>query len=356
MNPLQLKFSAPPPSVVVVIPFYNGSSFIERSVRSVFAQTVPASEVVVVNDGSRPEEREALEALATRYPFRIIDQENGGQGAARNAGVAASTANYICFLDQDDFYLESHIELLVAGIPADDPRFGFIYADLLEADADGNIVRTSLVKENSSQNPKRSVLNLLRYDMYVLPSAALVSRRAFEAVGGFDPQFSGYEDDDLFLRIFRKGFTNYFLDRAVTVWCIHAESTSFGMRMIRSRFRYFQKMASMFPDEPRRDLFFLRDCLIPRFERPFVHQAIEATKLDSEHREEILGYFREFAEMVLASPFVGRKIKIRVWFERLLLLHSTPGIVRALDTLSKFPVIRGIRGAIGTKNPEYVLD
>ncbi len=75
------------PTVVVIIPFYNGADFIERSVRSVFEQSVPANEVIVVNDGSRTEERAALDALAARYPFRILDKENGGQGSARNAGV-----------------------------------------------------------------------------------------------------------------------------------------------------------------------------------------------------------------------------------------------------------------------------
>jgi glycosyltransferase involved in cell wall biosynthesis len=97
------------PSVVVIIPFYNGADFIERSVKSVFEQSVPATEVIVVNDGSRPEERASLDALAARYPFRIIDKENGGQGSARNAGVKASTSDFICFLDQDDFYLPNHI-------------------------------------------------------------------------------------------------------------------------------------------------------------------------------------------------------------------------------------------------------
>ena len=141
------------PSVVVVIPFYNGADFIERSVKSVFNQTVPADEVIVVNDGSRPEEREALGALAGRYPFRIVDKENGGQGSARNAGVAASRSDYLCFLDQDDFYLPNHIEILVGAIPAGDARFGFVYADLYEADVDGNVVRAELVKQHPKDHP-----------------------------------------------------------------------------------------------------------------------------------------------------------------------------------------------------------
>src|SRR5437868_1774480 len=200
------------PSVVVVIPFYNGADFIERAVKSVFNQTVPADEVVVVNDGSRAEEREALGALALRYPFRIVDKENGGQGSARNAGVAASSSAFLCFLDQDDFYLPNHIEILADAIPAGDTRFGFVYADVYEADVDGNVVRTGLVKQPTASHPKTNIFDLLRHDMLVLPSAALVSRVAFEAVGGFDPQFMGFEDDDLFLRVFRKGYGNYFVD------------------------------------------------------------------------------------------------------------------------------------------------
>ena len=343
MIPLQLKFTPPAPSVAVVIPFYNGARFIERAVSSAFAQTVPASEIIVVNDGSRDEERAILGELAKRYPFRIVDKENGGQGSARNAGVAASTSNFICFLDQDDFYLENHIEILIAGIPAEDPRFGFVYADLYEADVDGNIVQTSMVKENSKQNPKRDIQNLLRYDMFILPSAALISRTAFEAVEGFDPQFMGYEDDDLFLRIFRKGYTNYFVDRAVTVWCIHVESTSFGIRMLRSRYRYFKKMLALYPDEPHRARFYLRDCFVPRFGRPFADQAFEAIKRNNEYSQEMREYFREFADLVLANRYVGRRFKVRLWLARQLLVHGTPGMVRAVDAATRLPVLRRIR-------------
>jgi GT2 family glycosyltransferase len=239
--------------------------------------------VIVVNDGSRPEERAALDALAARYPFRILDKENGGQGSARNAGVAASTSEYICFLDQDDFYLPNHIETLVTSIPQDDRLFGYVYADLYEADGDGNVIRTGVVKDHA-KHPKRSIFDLLRYDMFVLPSATLVSREAFEAVGGFDSQFMGYEDDDLFMRIFRKGYSNHFVDKAVTVWCIHTASTSFGIRMVRSRFKYFKKLLQMFPDEHQRGRYYLRDYLMPRFQLFFVNEAIEAIKKDDQYR------------------------------------------------------------------------
>ena len=331
-----------PPSVVVIIPFYNGAEFIERSVRSVFEQSMPAEEVIVVNDGSRPEERAVLDALALRYPFRIIDKENGGQGSARNAGVAASCSEYLCFLDQDDFYLPNHIETLVKSIPPNDRLFGYVYADLFEADADGNVIRTDVVKDHA-KHPKRSIFDLLRYDMFVLPSASLISRKAFEAVGGFDPQFMGYEDDDLFLRIFRKGYSNHFVDKAVTVWCIHTASTSFGIRMVRSRFKYFKKLLQMFPDEHQRGRYYLRDSLMPRFQLFFVNEAIEAIKRDDQYRGEMSAVLSEYAAIVFANPYVGRKKKLRLWITLFLLRHSTPGMVRFVGALTKLPGIRSLR-------------
>ena len=330
------------PSVVVIIPFYNGADFIERSVKSVFEQSVPATEVFVVNDGSRPEERAALDALVARYPFRIIDKENGGQGSARNAGVKASTSDFICFLDQDDFYLPNHIETLVSSIPSNDRLFGFVYADLYEADADGNVVRTGVIKEHAT-HPKRNINDLLRHDMFVLPSATLVSRKAFEAVDGFDSQFMGFEDDDLFLRIFRKGFSNYFVDKAVTVWCIHTASTSFGIRMIRSRFKYFKKLTHMFPDEHQRGRYYFRDCLVPRFQPYFVNHAIESIKNDDQYREEMSAILNEYGAMVLANPYVGRKKKLRLRITLFLLNSCPPAVVRFVGAITRLPGIRSLR-------------
>src|SRR5690606_35474631 len=162
---------AGPSGVVIVIPYYNGAKFIERSLASVFDQTLPADEVVVVNDGSRPEERAFLDEMAARWPIRIVDQANGGPGSARNTGVRESSAPYISFLDQDDFYLPNHIRDLVAAIPENEPNFAYVYADLAEAEGDGRIINATMVKERSVI-PKRYLHELLRDDLFVLPSAS----------------------------------------------------------------------------------------------------------------------------------------------------------------------------------------
>lgn len=318
--------SSPTADVVVVIPFYNGAAFIERALRSVFAQTLRAAEVIVVNDGSAADQRAVLDDIARRFPFKIVDQENGGQGSARNAGVAASTPGFICFLDQDDFYLETHIETLVNAVPSRDPRFGFVYGDLFEADAAGQTIRMGMVKDHARDHPKRSVLEMIAADMFVLPSAALVARRAFEAVAGFDEQFMGYEDDDFFLRLFRAGYTNYFVDQPVTVWCIHTASTSFSIRMSRSRFRYFTKLVAMFPDEPLRNRFYLRDFLVPRFGKLFINDVIKRRLRQDPDLPESLQMLDAYGALILANPSIGTltKLKFRITAR---LLKCTPDLV-----------------------------
>ncbi|GJH31458.1 hypothetical protein CBA19CS91_01895 [Paraburkholderia hospita] len=275
--------------IAVIIPYYNGSGFIERALKSVAQQTLPASEVIVVNDGSTEPERQALGQLKERYAFRIVDQANAGQGAARNTGVAQSTAEYVCFLDQDDFFLPDHNAVLAEAIPKNEPMFGWVYADLNRANADGIVQKERFIRD-LAKHPKNDLREMLARDMFVLPSAALISRKAFAAVGGFDAQFTGYEDDDLFLRLHCAGYANRFVDRAVTVWCIHTESTTYSMRMVRSRFRYYKKLDEQFPG--------YSELLARRFGLHFALEAITTARKSHPlhaNRSEMLAILDEFS-------------------------------------------------------------
>ena len=194
-------------SVSVIIPFWNGGQWIERAVVSVVNQTAPPDEFFVVNDGSAPEERAYLAVLAEQHGFVILDKENGGQGSARNHGVLHSSSQYICFLDQDDFFLPDHLERLCDLVVGRGENFGFGYGSYDLADAHGVVhVKNDLVRNQRRLHPpSRDLIELVGRNLSILPSASIISKRAFMAVEGFDVQFRGYEDDDLCLRLFRSG-------------------------------------------------------------------------------------------------------------------------------------------------------
>jgi glycogen synthase len=97
------------PLVSVVVPYFRLDRFIKDTVRSIFEQEHRRVEVIVVNDGSTRPDDEVLAELATRFPIRVLTQQNAGLGRARNAGIAQSRGPYVLPLDADNMLRPSFI-------------------------------------------------------------------------------------------------------------------------------------------------------------------------------------------------------------------------------------------------------
>ena len=287
-------------SVSVVIAFYNGSRWIERALESVQNQTIPPNEVIVVNDGSSEDELGFLVGLQQRFNFQILNQENSGQSAARNLGVSKATSDYICLLDQDDYYLPKHNQILLETADFEDPKFGFSYGDLWRSNEAGQILSHSSINVKI-KHPHTSLNTLVGKNMFIVPSATLISRTAFLAVGGFDPELRGFEDDDLFLRFFLAGYSNRFTSEAVTVWTINTSSTSFTESMARSRFIYFKKLLKTFPEGSVVGTYVFGQLMYKRFAYQFAGDVIESAFKGGENYEERLSRLKEFRSIVRSS-------------------------------------------------------
>src|SRR6266496_6642484 len=98
--------------ISVVIPAYNSEEFICEAIRSVNAQSLPVSEIIVVDDGSSDRTAEVAERLGTR----VIRQRHGGISVARNAGIRAAKHEWIAFHDADDLWTPEKIEYQWAAI------------------------------------------------------------------------------------------------------------------------------------------------------------------------------------------------------------------------------------------------
>jgi len=98
--------------VSVVIPAYNCARYISRAIESVLAQTHPADEIIVVDDGSTDD----TAAVVRQYgsAVRYIYQNNAGPSAARNTGINAARYPWIAFLDADDEWLPEKLQLQIA--------------------------------------------------------------------------------------------------------------------------------------------------------------------------------------------------------------------------------------------------
>lgn len=322
-------------SIVAIIPLYNGAKWIEQSVRSVLGQTRMPDEFVVVDDGSSDDGEGVaiVERLQRQYPLiTLMRKSNGGQSSARNLGVARSTSALIAFLDQDDIWYPHHLERLARPFAATpDIPLGWVYSNLDEIDESGGCVQHAYLDLVPSEHPKRSLAQCLSHDMYVLPSASLIARGAFEAVGGFDERLIGYEDDDLFVRMFWAGFDNVYLDERLSQWRIYGASTSFGERMAVSRMIYARKLIAMFPQDRAPISDWTRDCIVPRFMKGLkadhrrywrAGKVKEAARFSAEMAE-LVSYLPQKTRVRLTIKLLGTRIRIRATLPRRLILALT---------------------------------
>ncbi len=107
----------------VVIPVYNVEDYLEKCINSVIAPGVkslsnglkPEYEIIIVDDGATDSSPQIADRFAVQYPglIRVIHTENGGLGSARNVGIEASNAEYLYFLDSDDYLVDGAMQTIL---------------------------------------------------------------------------------------------------------------------------------------------------------------------------------------------------------------------------------------------------
>src|SRR5919205_4589183 len=90
------------PPIIVIIPVYNGESYVAEAIESILDQTYRPAEVIVVDDGSTDNTAEVVKRFGDVVQYH--HQPNRGAGAARNRGVELSHGEFLAFLDADDLW------------------------------------------------------------------------------------------------------------------------------------------------------------------------------------------------------------------------------------------------------------
>jgi glycosyltransferase involved in cell wall biosynthesis len=297
--------------VTVVMALYNGGTLVTESLASIVTQTVPPRQIIVVDDGSTDASPTLVAdfAQAHRGPSKItiIRKENGGQGSARNAGAEKAVTEFLAFIDQDDTWSPDHLEVLLDRCD-NHPELGWIYSDFRQIDATGKTVRRHFLKETRYRVPEQSFTDMLSRDLMMLPSASIIRTRAFHEGGGFDTQFRGYEDDDLFLRIFQAGWNFAFEPRDVTNYRIHDENSSRQSTFIRSRERFYLKYRDLFESQGLAEVAAYRGLIAERMTRSFINDAVALNRdnIPGDFRSEL----RRVAHLILGD--IGWSLKRRV--------------------------------------------
>jgi glycosyltransferase involved in cell wall biosynthesis len=98
------------PFFSIILPTYNRASFLSRSIGSVLIQDFQDWELLIIDDGSTDHTKEIVNSFNDQR-IKYIYQENSERSAARNHGIKLATAEWICFLDSDDEYLQEHLKI-----------------------------------------------------------------------------------------------------------------------------------------------------------------------------------------------------------------------------------------------------
>jgi GT2 family glycosyltransferase len=202
----------------VIIPTFNRRDLVLRAVSRLLRQTFPAAEfeIVVVVDGSTDGTADALRLLASAGRLRVIEQENLGPSAARNAGYRAAEAELLIFLDDD---MLSDPELLAAHVAAhkEAGRIVAFGALFLSADSPPSLAAECFRREIGAFHLERARRSGAEWRITdCVFSNASLSRALLEDAGGFDEAFRMREDLELGTRLFSLGVRSQYVANAVT--------------------------------------------------------------------------------------------------------------------------------------------
>lgn len=103
--------------VSVIVPVYNASQYIGRTLDSIIAQDFDSFEIIVIDDGSTDDSLEMINQCldGCEMPHKVIHQENAGVSVARNVGIEESKGDYLAFVDADDHISKNHLSSLYNG-------------------------------------------------------------------------------------------------------------------------------------------------------------------------------------------------------------------------------------------------
>jgi glycosyltransferase involved in cell wall biosynthesis len=256
------------PTVSVITVFLNAKRFLEEAAASVFAQTYPHWEYLLVDDGSTDRSVEIARSVTERHPDRVRylehpNRENRGISASRNLGVREAHGEFVCFLDADDVYrpgkLENQVRLLQehssAAMVYGVTEHWFSWTGRPEDAGRDQPKRLGVPPDTLVEPPTLVPLYLTGEAQTPGTSGFLVRREALLRVGGFEERFRAMSEDKVF-------FTKVALQYPIFVesgrWDLyrqHEESLSNEMR------RAGQYRASGPSHSQRAYLFWLREHL-----------------------------------------------------------------------------------------------
>ncbi|WFB35687.1 glycosyltransferase family A protein [Kiritimatiellota bacterium B12222] len=222
-----------PPKVSVVIPCHNYAHFLPETLESVLNQTIPAFEVLVVDDSSSDNTPEIIASYGKR--ISSIRVEGRGAYGARNDSLPHLSGDYFLNVDADNRIAPDFIEQTLNALTKAPPDIGYIYT---QRQYFGDRQGLSSLENFSEEN----ILIHKMVDMGALIRMPLVKKY------GFDERFNdGCGDQAFFIKLYEQGFRGQLLDAALLYYRVHGNSITGAVRKEYKQCRIQQRLIESFP-------------------------------------------------------------------------------------------------------------
>lgn len=238
----------------VVIPTHQRRETVVRMVRALERQELGDFEAIVAVDGSTDGTAAALRDLSLSFPLKVVEQDNLGAGAARNAGAAVAEGEILLFLDDD---MEGDPRLLLEHDRSHRGGADVVLGDLpLHPDSPRNLLSWG-VGLWASERRKRLLETGGEIGMSDLLTGQIsVGRSTYEKMGGFDGEMTrgglfGGEDTDFGYRVARDGLRMVFNPAAITYQYYDVDPALY-LRRVREAARSGQELALKHPEQRSR--------------------------------------------------------------------------------------------------------
>ena len=225
--------------VSVIMPCYKMGEYIGEALESVAKQTYQHWEVIVVDDcGPDDGTREIVESFARIHPEHRVElirhAENRGVSAARNTAIGEARGECLAFLDPDDLWGESYLQIHMEKLTSDD-EITVSYTDARKIDNDGTV--TGEVQGPKNEEEHEGLPQSLYWRNFINTSTVIARKESVLCCEGFDetPEMQHVEDWDLWLRMMDVGMKFSYTPMAQSFYRQHATASTTDLDLCRQR-------------------------------------------------------------------------------------------------------------------------
>ncbi len=232
------------PLFSVIIPTYNSTLFIERTVDSVLNQTCVDFELIIINDGSRDATGATLKKLSEKDSrIKVITTPNsGGPVVPTNIGITTAKGKYIAFLDHDDEWRPQKLEAVKQAFLYN-PHAGFVASNVeIYNEQDG----TTVVSHAPIEGNNVSVNDMIAGKYFNTFSMLVIRKDILDRVGLLDKNLSVFADYDIIVRMLSSGIVHVFLPEPLVIYRVHDNNTSALARSALKRIEDLERITTKY--------------------------------------------------------------------------------------------------------------